>query len=238
MTISLLAGAVFLLAGFVQGLTGFGSALVAIPLLSLLIDIKAAVPLCILNGLLITFYLAFSLRRHLDRRKIAPLVLGSIPGVVLGVSVLRQVDSGVIRVWMGILLLSYSLYSLFFRPRSCSLSRNWGYAAGFLTGCIGAAFSAGGPPTIIYTTLTGWEKEEIKATLSGFFALNGIVIALAHALTGISSTETLGYFALTAPFVLLGTGIGLRVGGRINRAAYLRLIFIFLLIMGAMMILG
>ncbi|WP_456384925.1 TSUP family transporter, partial [Desulfolithobacter sp.] len=65
MTTALLAGTVFLAAGFVQGLTGFGSALVAIPLLSLLMDVKTAVPLCTLNGMIITMYLGWRLRNHL-----------------------------------------------------------------------------------------------------------------------------------------------------------------------------
>ncbi len=237
MMISLLAGCIFFVAGFVQGLTGFGSALVAIPLLSLILDIKAAVPLCILNGLIITMYLALHLRRHLDRTKILPLVVGSIPGVVVGATLLQRVDSDIIRFCIGVLLISYSLYNLFVLPRSPGLSRGWGYGAGFLTGAIGAAFSAGGPPAIIYTTLAGWNKEEIRATLSGFFVANGIVTAIVHALTGVSTSATVRIFLVTAPFVLLGTVTGSRVTGKINQQTYLRIIYTFLVVMGIMMIL-
>ncbi|HHD57509.1 MAG TPA: sulfite exporter TauE/SafE family protein [Desulfobulbaceae bacterium] len=237
MMISLLAGCIFFVAGFVQGLTGFGSALVAIPLLSLILDIKAAVPLCILNGLIITMYLALHLRQHLDRTKILPLVVGSIPGVVVGATLLQRVDSGIIRFCIGVLLISYSLYNLFVRPRSPGLSRAWGYAAGFLTGAIGAAFSAGGPPAIIYTTLAGWKKEEIRATLSGFFVANGIVTAVVHVVTGVSTVATVQIFLVTAPFVLLGTVAGSHVTGKINQQTYLRIIYTFLILMGIMMIL-
>jgi len=237
MIISLLAGCIFLVAGFVQGLTGFGSALVAIPLLSLILDIKAAVPLCILNGLIITIYLVLHLRRHLDRAKILPLVVGSIPGVFVGATLLQRVDSGIIRFCIGLLLICYSLYNLLVRPRPLGLSRAWGYAAGFLTGAIGAAFSAGGPPTIIYTTLAGWKKEEIRATLSGFFVANGIVTAVVHAVTGVSTSATVRIFLVTAPFVLLGTVAGSHVTGKINQQAYLRIIYTFLVVMGIMMIL-
>ena len=65
----ILAGIIFFFAGLLQGLTGFGSALLAIPLLSLLMDIKAAVPLCMLNGLVLTCYLSLHLRTHLDRKR-------------------------------------------------------------------------------------------------------------------------------------------------------------------------
>ncbi len=237
MIISLLAACIFLAAGFVQGLTGFGSALVAIPLLSLIFDIKAAVPLCILNGLIITVYLALHLRRHLDRAKILPLVAGSIPGVFVGATLLQRVDSGIIRFCIGLLLICYSLYNLLVRPRPLGLSRVWGYAAGFLTGAIGAAFSAGGPPAIIYTTLAGWNKEEIRATLSGFFVANGIVTAIVHALTGVSTPATMRIFLVTAPFVLLGTVAGSHVTGKINQQTYLRIIYTFLVVMGIMMVL-
>lgn len=238
MTTYLLAGCIFLAAGFIQGLTGFGSALVAIPLLALIIDIKAAVPLCILNGLIITVYLAVQLRRYLDRGKILPLVLGSIPGVFAGVTLLKGVDSSVIRTCIGLLLIIYSLYNLLIHPRPLRPARAWGYVAGFLTGAIGAAFSAGGPPTIVYTTLTDWKKEEIKATLSGFFVLNGILTALVHVLTGVSTVTTAGYFAATAPFVLVGTVLGSRVTGKIDRRTYLRIIYGFLIVMGVMLVAG
>jgi uncharacterized membrane protein YfcA len=236
MTIYLLAGLIFLGAGFLQGLTGFGSALVAIPFLSLIIDIKDAVPLCILNGLIITIYLAVQLRRHIDRRKILPLVLGSIPGVFVGATLLQKVDSSVIRIGIGLLLISYSLYNLLARPHSLNPARGWGYMAGFLTGAIGAAFSAGGPPAIVYATLTSWKKEEIKATLSGFFVANGIVTTIVHALTGVSSLTTVAFFGVTAPFVLFGTILGSRVTGKIDHQSYLRIVYCFLVVLGIMMI--
>ena len=238
MTTLLFAGLIFLLAGLVQGLTGFGSALVAIPLLSLIMDVKAAVPLCMANGLVITWYLVVRLRAHLDPHKILPLALGSLPGIWLGATWLKSVDSGVIRFWLGALLAAYALYSLASRPRSLHPAPAWGYVAGFLTGTIGAAFSAGGPPSIIYTTLTGWKKEEIKATLSGFFVLNGMVTVVVHALTGVSSRQTAQAFLVTAPFVLLGTGIGSRLTDRIDGRTYLRLVHGFLIVMGVMLMAG
>ena len=237
MIIFFIAGFIFLLAGFVQGLTGFGSALVAIPLLSLIIDIKTAVPLCMLNGLIITSYLAFKLRHHLDRDKIFPLLIGSLPGIAVGVSLLKQVDASYIRYGIGALLIIYSLFNLIFSPRPLNPGKTWGYLAGFLTGTIGAAFSAGGPPAIIYTTLTSWKKEEIKATLTGFFATTGLITVIVHAASGITTLTTVNIFAVTAPFVLIGTTLGSQVSGRINRRTYLQLIYCFLIVMGIMMML-
>ncbi len=237
MVTPLLISIVFLLAGFIQGMTGFGSALVAIPLLSLFLDIKSAVPLCILNSLVITTYLSLKLRKHLDTKKILPLCIAAVPGIIVGSTILEKVSSTIIRVWLGVLLIAYSLYSLFSRPRPRKLHRFWSYIAGFSSGAIGAAFSAGGPPTIIYTTLNDWSKDEIKATLSGFFLFNSYLIATVHAVNGLTSIEIFTYFMISAPFVLLGTVLGSICYGKIPHALYLQIIFTFLTLMGIMMIL-
>jgi hypothetical protein len=68
--------AISFLAGLVQGLTGFGSALVAMPLFLLFLDARTAVPLSILNGLIITVYLCLQLKRHLDLEKNFPPAAG------------------------------------------------------------------------------------------------------------------------------------------------------------------
>ncbi len=232
----LLIGLIFLLAGFIQGMTGFGSALVAIPLLSLFLDIKSAVPLCMLNSLVITTFLSLKMRQHLDRKKITPLCLAAVPGIIVGSTLLKHVSSTVIRISIGILLVAYSLYSLFSKPKPRKLHKAWSYVAGFTSGAIGAAFSAGGPPTIIYTTLNGWSKDEIKATLSGFFLFNSYLTASAHAVSGLTTLQVFSFFLVSAPFVLLGTVLGSICYGRIPRGLYLQLIFAFLVLMGTMMI--
>ncbi len=232
----LLISIIFLLAGFIQGVTGFGSALVAIPLLSLVIDIKDAVPLCILNSLVITTYLSLKMRKHLDHKKIIPLCAAAIPGIITGSTILKQVSSAIIQICLGILLVAYSIYNLISKPEQRKLHIAWSYIAGFLSGAIGAAFSAGGPPTIIYATLNDWKKDTIKATLSGFFLFNSYLIATVHAINGLTTIEIFAYFMISAPFVFLGTVLGTIYYGKIPGEHYLQLIYIFLILMGVMMI--
>lgn len=236
MSIPILISGIFLLAGFIQGMTGFGSALVAIPLLSMIIDIKSAVPLCILNSMIITTYLTIKLRNHLDPKKILPLCIGAIPGIFMGSTALKQVDSTLIRIGLGALLIVYSLYCLFTKPRPRHLHKAWSYIAGFLSGAIGASLSAGGPPSIIYTTLNDWQKDTIKATLSGFFLFNSYLIGIVHALSGLTTASVFSSFLLSAPFAVLGTILGSICYGKFQKDRYLQIIFAFLVLMGIMMI--
>ena len=236
MTVAVLSCAIFFLSGGVQGLTGFGGALVAIPLLSLIMDVKQAVPLAILNGLVVTTTLVYTLRKVLDWRKILPLLIGSVPGILLGASYLKQADPRVISRLLGGILIAISLLNLCFSPKPMNPSRLWGYIAGVFSGAINATVGAGGPPAIIYTTLQNWKKDEIRATLTGFFVLNGYVTAVVHAGNGIITTETLRLFSLTCLFVLFGTLFGSRISDKIPRSTYLRSVYLVLASLGFMLL--
>ncbi len=229
---------IFLIAGITQGLSGFGSALFAMPLLVLFMDVKIAVPLCILNSLLITLYLSLELRGFMEKKKILPLFLGSLPGIYFGVTFLKNVDPGIIRMLLGALIVFYGLYSLIARPEQKGIHHIWGYTAGFCSGFIGSAFSAGGPPAIIYTALTGWSKDHIKATLTGFFLVASSVTAVVHAVSGLTNAQVLQYFLASAWFVLIGVYTGSRLSGKISRQVYIRVILVTLMLLGLMMIMS
>lgn len=224
-------------AGWVQGVSGFGSALIAIPLLTLIIDIKMAVPLCSLSSTVITTYMTLQLRQAFDLKKIGPLCIGAVPGIVTGATLLKTVPSHIIETVMGLFLIGYGLYNLLFAITPRQLNRRWGYLAGFLTGAIGAAFSAGGPPTIIYATLNNWTKDEIKATLSGFFCFTSYIVATAHLISGLTTLAVVKTFVICGPFVLLGTALGAYCYRFVNKSHYVKVIFGSLIVMGTMMIL-
>lgn len=231
-----LAGLIFFLAGLIQGVTGFGAGLVAIPLLLLIIDVKIAVPLVMLNNVLMTSYLSFTFRSVMDWKKIYPLLVGTIPGIIIGSKCLAVIDAHLVRIFLGILLISYSLYNLFAQPRPLAMPKYIGYIAGLLTGFITGIVSAGGPPVIIYTTLTNWSKDQIKATLAGFFICNSTFTVMVNALSGMTTRLTLQYCVVTMPLIVLGAYLGSHLTDKINRRTYLKIIYTFLIIMGLLML--
>jgi len=226
---------ILFVAGWVQGVSGFGSALIAIPLLTLIIDIKTAVPLCALTSTVIATYMTLQLRHVFDLKKIGPLVMGAIPGIAVGVTLLKTVPSNIIQTLMGLFLMGYGLYNLFFTIHPRPLHRWWGYLSGFLSGAIGAAFGAGGPPAIIYTTLNNWTKNEIKATLSGFFCFASYFVITAHLISGVTTLAVGKLFLVSGPFVLLGTALGTYCYRFFKKSLYLKVVFGCLVVMGAMM---
>ncbi len=224
-------------AGFIQGAIGFGSALLAVPILSLFMPIKTVVPFTVLNGLLVTAALCWHLRCDLRRELILPLVCGCVPGVAVGTVILSRAPADVLQLLLGIFVLLYVIYALAARgERLRRPSSSLGFVAGFGTGAIGAAFSAGGPPTIIYLSALDRSAVEIKATFAGFFFITGIMIALSHLGAGLMTAGVLYLFAVSAPAVFCGVHFGERLSRRVDDRRYRRLVIGFLLFMGVVLI--
>jgi uncharacterized protein len=220
------------LAGLTQGFSGFGSVLLSLPLLALFLDIKTAIPLMALAGVPLTAFLLIPLWRHLEWQKVMPLLVGSAFGVPLGVYLLGTLDASMIMTALGIILLAYGLYGLLIRSVTYSLSRPWGYLFGLAAGCLGGGFSAGGPPVIVYTSLQPWSKDQIKATLQGYFFISGIMVVFFQAMGGYVTTAALHYFCISLLPLLLGTYLGHFFYGKISEAIYRKTMLLLLTFLG------
>ena len=76
---------VVLIAGFIQGLVGFGSGLVSVPLLSIFLGPKTVVPLTLVHGLLMNMYLSVRNRRYIQWKRVLPLFISGVMGIPIGV---------------------------------------------------------------------------------------------------------------------------------------------------------
>jgi uncharacterized membrane protein YfcA len=223
-------------AGFTQGLSGFGSALLALPLLSIYLDVKSAVPLVALAGLSMSLVLLIRLWRHLDVRRLYPLLLGAIPGIPIGVFLLKRLDSGVIQSIIGVILIAYSAYGFAARSWEKGISQKWAYPFGFLAGCLGGALGTAGPGVVVYTSLTSWSKEQVRITLQGFFLFAGLIIVLFQTLGGVATMCVFRYYAVTLPALVLGTLTGALFCDKISEGWYRRIVLVLLLLLGAFMV--
>lgn len=227
--------AVIFFAGFTQGLSGFGSILLAIPLLAMFLDIKTVIPLTALMGLTMTTVLLIQLWKHVPWRKIVPFLIGTLPGIPLGVLFLKKMDKDMVQLVLGSLLMAYSAYSLVSRRRPKETAERWGYMFGFLGGCLGGAFSASGPAVIVYASLQDWPKDRIKASLQGMFFVSGAIVILFYSFNGLITPVVLKYYGVSFPALLLGTYVGALCYGRISDVQYKKVMFVLLGLLGAFM---
>lgn len=224
------------LATFVRGLTGFGNALVAMPLLALVVPVKVASPLVALTATFMATMMLAGNWRQVNLRSTWRLLLASVPGVIIGLWFLRGTGDRPVRIALALFILCYSLYDIF-RPQLAHLKDDrWACVAGFISGIIGGVCNANGPPIVIYGTMRGWDPDEFRATLQGFFLPSGIFITLAHASVGLWNREIFRLLLFCLPAVAVGIGLGSLLARRIKRHHF-RIVVHSVLICSATMLL-
>jgi uncharacterized membrane protein YfcA len=198
------------LGGFTQGLTGFGLALVSVPLLSLTVDAKMAVPIAAVFGWLVTFPIVWKMRSSVQYRAGLILVAGSLPASFVGAKLLASLPSQYILITMGIVLIASSLYSMFSTaPLFTKTSTPVTLGAGFASGVLGASVGEAGPPVIAYTSFQPWSADEAKSTLAFFFMLQmiGALIGFMH--EDLITPQVQEYVVYAFPAFVIGTTGGM-----------------------------
>jgi len=207
-----------------QGLTGFGFAMISVPLLSLFLDVKTAIPLGALCGLVINILLFLKFKNYIVFKEIWPLIAGALVGIPAGAVFLREAAPGVVKIVLAVIVLLFALFLLSGKLKTRGINANWGYFYGITAGILGGAFNTNGPPVLIYSYLEGWEKKKMKASLVGFFTFTSVVIVLSHAIAGLVTEGILVHFLYLLPVIVVGIILGNYLFSRISAKIYNKVI--------------
>lgn len=229
---------IIFLAVFTQAVTGFGVALVSMPLLLLVMDIGLAAPLVALVAGVAELLLLLYYRQHLNARAVTRLIAASLAGIPIGVFLLQKVDEGVITAVLGLILIFYALYALSGLRLPHLAHSGWAYGFGFVAGILGGAYNTSGPPVIIYGNCRRWPPAEFKSNLQGFFVVSTYAIIAAHALGGNFTPEVWRNFLIALPAVLLALLIGPQVSRFLNPARFRHIVLLLLLLLGVSLMVG
>lgn len=204
----LLAGLIVLGAYLVRGIAGFGSGLIAIPLLALMLPLPIVVPLVGLLDYLGSVGHGVKHRQAIRWREILPLLPFTFAGVLTALYLFKTVDAALLTKILGGFILLYALYSLSGLSPHGKGSRRWALPAGGLGGLVGTLFGTGGPFYVIYFHLRGLDKHTFRATIATVFLIDGASRILGYAVSGFYGMNTLLLFAAALPVMVLGMYIG------------------------------
>jgi len=234
----LAVAAIVLLAAFTQGAIGFGFGMVAMGILPLVIDELVAIPMVAVYSLLVAGLIAWREREFLSWRRLAPLLVGVVLGVPLGLVFLTEVDPRWIRLTLGVFLVLYCLWSLLvsLKVGQRAIHDRWGYLAGLASGVLGGAFNTGGPPLVVYATLKSWDKDAATSTLQVLFALTSVIAIGGHIGAGRFTGEIVELLLLLIPVIGLGVWLGGRLYDRIDQATFRKGMLGLLLVAGLVFI--
>lgn len=225
------------LAGFTQGLAGFGSVIVVLPAFTALTGIKTAVPLANLFAIGLSFYLCVQLHSIRHWSLIWPLIATALPGIFFGTWMLKVVSARTLELILAGTLGLFCLHTLLKKEYTREFGRPWGYAAGFSSGVLGGSIGAYGPPVVLYFSMQPFDVEVSKSAMSGFFFLGGLGIGISHALGGLIDSRVLFLSAVSFPSLAVGVFLGSACEGWLNERIYRQIILILLVLFSVLLFL-
>lgn len=226
------------LGAVLYGLTGFGSALITVPLASHFLPLPFVIVTYSIVDLTGALRIGLENPRHVVRGEVARIVPLILVGVVLGTTALVNLPRATATLALGLFILVYALYALIPRTAAARVRQSWAYVAGITGGITGTLFGAGGPPYAIYLSHRSLSKEQYRATLTMTSVFSIGLRMLAFLVTGLLLDPKVWLAAVIAiPAVFAGIAVASRIFHRISRETLMRFVALTLLVVGASLIL-
>lgn len=209
----LLVGPVIILFAYtVFGISGFGSTVIAVPILAHFLPVSYLVPLMVLLDMSAALFIGTSGRQHVSRDELKYLLPFVFVGFVLGVTLLVKVPQDWLKTSLGLFTVVVGVYSVANPTMKGKLSRWWCLPVGLAGGAIATVFGAGGPIYIAYLSGRLSDKSALRATISTLISISAFTRAILYAVTGLLLHASIfAGMAVLAPFVWAGLKLGSRI---------------------------
>jgi uncharacterized membrane protein YfcA len=216
----------------VFAITGFGAALLTVPVLSHFLPLPFVLPLAVLLDVGASLVVGVRFHRDANRRELKWMIPSSLAGAVLGVTLLVNLPREAAIASLGVFTLLYGIYNLTqgtaFRP----LSSTWAPVAGLAGGAMGTLFGIGAPPYAIYLSRRLSDKAAMRATLSTMVLFSTGMRLVVFTVAGLVLMDRVVVFLMLFPFALIGLWTGHRVHVAMRRETVLAAISVVLIAAG------
>jgi uncharacterized membrane protein YfcA len=225
----------YVVAGGIKGLTGIGFSTSCLPIMALRLDLRVAIPLVIVPSIasnIVVMVQAGCFREAVSR--FWPLYVASIPGLMIGLSILVSIDVDTSKAVLGLVLVSYSLWAL--RNKPLSLCVEWErilkIPAGFCTGFVNGLTGSQVMPVLPYLLSLNLGKRAFVQAINISFTLSSLIMLFGMNRLGHLSSDTFLTAVCGLVPVLLIVSLAGRLQNQLTGASHRKLVLTFLLVMG------
>ncbi len=228
-------------AGISKGGFGSGVAFASSSILALILEPAQAVALMLPMLMMIDFATLGPYWKRWSWPDSRLLMLGAIPGVLLGFWLFRATNDDVLRLLIGGISVGFVVWHV-------GQSRGWvraahkrlpppvGIFAGLVAGFTSFVSHAGGPPAAVYLLSQRLPKTEFQATTVLVFWVINIAKFVPYAYLGLFTLQTAWANLLLAPFALLGAWLGVRAHFMLSERVFFGIAYVLLTITGSKLI--
>lgn len=228
--------AVVLVATVIRSAFGFGEALVAVPLLALVVPVEVAAPVAVLVSITVALIAVVHDWRKIHVRSAAWLILPTLVGTPLGLWMLKAVAEPLVKGLLAAVIIGFATWSLRRGDARELKDDRWAWAFGFGAGVLGGAYGMNGPPLAIYGALRRWSPQHFRATLQAYFLPASVAGMIGYWATGLWTPAVSRFYLVSLPLVIAATFAGRAINHRLDGRRFLRWVYLGLIATGTVLL--
>ncbi|MFZ5353300.1 MAG: sulfite exporter TauE/SafE family protein [Bacillota bacterium] len=235
----ILFGLVVLLTHFLEGITGFGCTVLALPFCIMLVGIKTAVPTLIILAWILALYIVVIAFKDILWKEFLRIIIYVLLGLPFGIWLFSRMPEGILKRILAVFMILVSIRGLYVSYKggisSLKIPKPLLNLVLFLGGIIHGAFGTGGPFVVIYATKAIPNKNNFRATLCLLWLSLNTVIIVRNIVDGIISPSVVNLLLWTIPFLAGGMLLGNMVHNKVKDTIFVRIVYSVLLFSGIFM---
>lgn len=237
-TLYFIIAIIILMAAMLQGVTGFGFSLLAVPLLSFVLPLKIIVPLLVLYSLILNILVFSKVKGKINKVQIIVLVLFGLAFIPVGIKLLNSVDENLIKLIVGIIII-ISAISMNFGYKIKFKNQNIAFAVtGMLSGILNGASALSGPPVILMLSNEKVKKENFRKTLAIYFLVLNLFTIPIFIYEKMMTSEIISYSIKLFPALVIGALVGIKFGNKLPEKIFRKVTLILIFVMGVLTVMS
>lgn len=233
-SLTLITALILFVSTFVRSAVGFGDALLAMPLLGLVMGLRVASPVVAITGFTVSLIILLVDRDEIDLKSAWRLIAASMVGIPFGLLLLNHAPEHLVKSLLGFVLIIYGCSNLITPKFPFLRYELYAFPFGFIAGILGGAYNTSGPAVAIYGTMRRWTPDYFRATMQCYFLFSGCVTIAGHGLAGLWTSLVWHLFLWSLPAIGLGIYLGGKVSRWIPQPMFNQIIFILLIFVGGL----
>ncbi|OUO55275.1 hypothetical protein B5F76_01305 [Desulfovibrio sp. An276] len=215
------------LAGFVNGISGMGAAMVALPIVAGSMNPAILVPATTVCVTIISASTAWVFWRHTRWHALKALLVGAVPGAAAGLGILLILPTSVLQLAAGVIMILFVAWQFnHSQGKAHGDTVPAGLTAGFFAGFVNTSISFGNPPVAIYSLYAGWNQLETLGSMNVYTFFVCLITMAAHASAGLYTMDVFEHALFGGPATILGMMAALPIAKHISQAVFRRILLL------------
>lgn len=222
--------AIVLLAASLQSSTGYGFSMIGTPILMMVYPAHTAIQINIILSIVLSALIIYRIRKEVDYKLLKRLIIGSIPGIIIGIFIYLYLNIDWLKFLVGMIILLVTLFIMF--NVSINRSKRKDFTTGGISGTLTTSIGVPGPPLLLYFSGSHMDMITLRSTTLAYY-LFIFTVSLGMQVTFGGTELSIWRDALYAvPALIVGVLLGQFLFNRIEQRLFFIITYIILIVSG------